>query len=52
MGVGFFARRRFEFKIAICRWHIAATSSKTGGFLYFPPGKMQTNLRRVSDLSN
>jgi len=32
-------------KIAICRWHIAATSANTGGYLYLRlPAQMQTSL--------
>ena len=32
-------------QIAICRWHIAATSANTGGYLYLRlPAQMQTSL--------
>ena len=33
--------------IATCRWHVAATSSKTGGFLYF---RQRRKCKRVSPL--
>ena len=33
----FYPERDSKDSIAICRWHIAATSSKTGGYNYFCP---------------
>ena len=30
-------------QFATCRWQVAATSSKTGGYLKLPKGQMQTN---------
>jgi hypothetical protein len=43
MGIGFFAAGDSKKKIATCRWHVAATSSKTGGYQSFPQGKKQTD---------
>jgi hypothetical protein len=43
MGIGFFAAGDSKNKIATCRWHVVATSSKTGGYQSFPTGKKQTD---------
>ena len=49
------AGRDSKDQIAICRWHIAATSSKTGCYLNFCPShgraKMQTSPFRVATTS-
>jgi len=37
------------FQIATCRWHVAATSSKTGGYHYFVPLGQNANESRHSD---
>jgi len=38
-----FSERDLKVSDAICLWQIAATSSKTGGYLYFRKAKMLTN---------
>ena len=42
-------RRDSKDPIATCRWHVAATSSKTGGFLYF---RQRRKCKRVSPLGS
>ena len=37
------------FQIATCRWHVAATSSKTGGYHNFVPAGQNANESRHSD---